>query len=378
MNKSQAKKLLDRLVQRVASDTSDVFDESLVEPATFFTDDERWQQEREAFFLDTPQLIGFAGELQDPGSYLSTESMGVPIIATRDEHGELHAFINACAHRGATVAEGFGTTKRLTCRFHGWSYQLDGRLAGRPQDVHFCQPKTECGLTPLPISDRAGLLMVGLRASMPQAKVNHALDDVAEQLCGFGFDRVKSLQSSRFEVAANWKLVVNLSHESYHFGSLHRESLAPLMTSHQVSDEFGLHTRWAFPFRGIENMQDQIGDQPPLRIPAIMNHTIFPGTVIVVNPGDAQLIRVEPGNSVDTSVVYFVGVCEAGAAADPDKLQASHDAYAFGHKVFETEDLPAAEQCQKGINAGLQSVIVGANEPVVQMWHRRWHEALDD
>ena len=82
------------------------------------------------FFFDTPQVIGFAGEIQAPGSYLATEVMGIPVLLTRDELGTLRAFINACAHKGAKVADGRGARLKLTCKFHGWTYGLDGGLSG--------------------------------------------------------------------------------------------------------------------------------------------------------------------------------------------------------------------------------------------------------
>ena len=144
----------------------------------------------------------------------------------------------------------------------------------------------------------------------------------------------------------------------------------------QVNDEFGLHTRWAFPLRGIEKLLEQDESDWPLRPPAAISHTIFPGTVIIVNPSDTQIIRVEPGERVDSCVVVFLGACEEAVFNNKAQLEQSIKTYEFGRKIFESEDLPAAEQCQRGINAGLSKVIVGANEPVVQMWYQRWQKNL--
>jgi thiamine pyrophosphate-dependent acetolactate synthase large subunit-like protein len=102
-----------------------------------------------------------------------------------------------------------------------------------------------------------------------------------------------------------------------------------------------------------------------------MNHTLFPGTVIVVNNDDAEMIRVEPGSSPGESVIYYSGVSRR-----PDNLEACREAFEFGGKLFTEEDLPAAEASQRGLAAGLQSVIVGRNEPVVQFWHELWNHEL--
>ncbi len=372
MNKDKSQQLIERLIHRVQTNTTDETTGSMNEPASVFLDDKRWQLEREKLFFETPQVIGFAGEVAEANSYITAESMGVPIVVTRDSDGELRAFINACAHRGAQVATGCGTKKRLTCGFHGWSYNLDGKLAGRPNDLSFSLAKDKCSLVSLPVSDRSGLIVVGLRSEMEPEKIDHALDDIADEFSGFGLDTVHTLESRCFDVKANWKLVVSLSHESYHFNVLHRDSLTPMMTPHAVIDEFGLHTRWSFPLRGIEKLADKPRSEWPLRIPGAISHTIFPGTVVIVNPSDAQIIRVEPGRTVDTSVVHFTGVYD-----DPLRKEESQQAFNFGGEIFETEDLPIAEQCQKGLSGGLQSIVIGSNEPIVQMWHQRWSQALE-
>ena len=64
--------------------------------------------EQKHFFLDHPQLIGLSGDLPAPGSFLTLDDFGVPILATRDKTGVFHAFLNACRHRSVKVARRSG------------------------------------------------------------------------------------------------------------------------------------------------------------------------------------------------------------------------------------------------------------------------------
>ena len=48
----------------------------------------------------------------------------------------------------------------------------------------------------------------------------------------------------------------------------------------------------------------------------------------------------------------------------------------FAALVVGKEDFPAAEQCQRGAEIGLKNFVFGANEPMLQHWHRTWNEAL--
>lgn len=374
MNRSDTLALMRRLIARVETNTVDEAPAMMKESVADFLSPARFTRERQQFFLDSPQVIGFAGEVKEPGSFLTAEAMGIPLLVTRDSTGQLRAFVNACAHRGAKVAHGHGNKPRLTCKFHGWSYGMDGRLAGRPQAACFEPADPHCGLTMLPVSDRSGLIVVGLKPDLPQDTVDHHLADIEHQFSGFGFREMHTLETRRFEVKANWKLIAALSYESYHFTTLHRDSVAQWLHPNYVYDTFNnRHSRWSFPMKGLEKLAGKLEADWPAAIPGAVSHALFPGTVVITNPEDAQIIRTEPGPTVDSSVVYYTGVCR-----HKEKMEESRAAYDFGGQAFEQEDLPAAIECQQGLTTGRRELLIGKNEPVVQFWHRLWREVLRD
>ena len=137
MDRGATQRLIARLVERAAEGSLDLAATPMAEDVADFLDPDRFERERRQFFVDTPQIVGFAGEVRAPGSSLAAECVGVPVVVTRTVDGELRAFVNACAHRGAQVATGHATGQRLTCGFHGWTYDLDGRLVGRRADDCF-------------------------------------------------------------------------------------------------------------------------------------------------------------------------------------------------------------------------------------------------
>lgn len=372
MNDKDTISLIQRLIERIDTNTTDEVPDMMTESVADFLCPERFARERQQFFVDAPQVIGFAGEVQDPDSFLTAEVMGVPVLVTRDNNGTLRAFVNACAHRGAKVAHGNGNKGRLTCKFHGWTYALDGSLYGRPQDACFDKPGADCRLKSLPVSDRSGLIVVSINPATPQSVVDNHLIDIQDQFAGFHFDKMHSLETRRFEVNANWKIIAALSYESYHFATLHRDSVAQWLRPNAVFDTFNdRHSRWSFAMKGTEKLKDKPLSQWPAAVPGAVSHALFPGTVVITNPEDAQIIRTEPGATVDTSVVYYTGVCR-----HKEKMEDSRAAYDFGGKAFENEDLPAAIECQAGLTAGREHILIGRNEPVVQFWHRLWRERL--
>ena len=83
------------------------------------------------------------------------------------------------------------------------------------------------------------------------------------------------------------------------------------------------------------------------------------------------MIRAEPGAAPEKSRVTYVGI-----AGKNGTLDEARQAYNFGGEVFEKEDLPMSEQCQRGLEAGQRDLLVGKNEPLLQFWHRLWNDAL--
>ena len=79
------------------------------------------------------------------------------------------------------------------------------------------------------------------------------------------------------------------------------------------------------------------------------------------------MIRAEPGSSPDTSVVTYVGMC-----APHSNFNEASEAFQFGGEVFGKEDLPVAEECQRGLEARGGHYLLGANEPLLQFWHSQW------
>jgi phenylpropionate dioxygenase-like ring-hydroxylating dioxygenase large terminal subunit len=373
MQRSDILALTQRLITQLENNSTEEAPEEIRESASAFLCPERHEQERQQFFLNTPQVIGFAGEIAKPGSYLTAEICGVPVLVTRTENNEVKAFVNACAHKGARVAHDRGEKSRLNCHFHGWSYGLDGELKGRPKASCFHTVDASCSLKSLPVSIGSSLIVVGLKHDMPQATVDNALSEIEGEFSGFNFNDVHHIETRRYEVNANWKLVTGLSHESYHFATVHRNSVAQMMAANAVFDTFGEHSRWAFAFKGLERLANEPQDNWPNYIEGAINHTLFPGTVIVKNPVDAQMIRVEPGGTPDKCIVYYTGAC-----GDLGNLENAKAAYEFGGDVFKNEDLPVAEECQQGLAAAGNDFIIGRNEPIVQFWHTLWNNKLRD
>jgi len=99
-------------------------------PAASYADPDVHAAELDRVFARHWHLAGRLDALERPGDRLVAQAGHIPVVVLRDGDGELRGFVNVCRHRGHPVALADGNAARLQCRYHGWTYALDGRLTG--------------------------------------------------------------------------------------------------------------------------------------------------------------------------------------------------------------------------------------------------------
>lgn len=363
-----------RMIANSKAGTTDLGEATYFGDGSIFTDPERFEVEWDVLFRRTPQVIAWSGDVAEPGDIVARDVAGVPVLVTRDDHGELRAFLNACTHRGMTLCDGLDNTRRLTCPYHAWSYGLDGALRGVPQRDRFPGfDPASAGLQPLPVTEQTGLVVVGLR---PDVEVEGFLDPLGDEYSWLGYDRYRSGSDRTFHNAANWKLTVDLNVEAYHVPSLHRDSLLPFLADHCAVDTFGPHCRMAVPFKGIENMADVPEAQWPDRLDTIMVTCIFPSTVMVDHlGGGGSLHRISPGRRPGESTIHLIeGAPVTSNETHHNDCEAVMEANVA---ILSGEDYPATEACQRGYEAGSRTLVGGAGEPLIGHLHTMWDAAIE-
>src|SRR5271166_2547983 len=98
-------------------------------PSRWYFDPDLADLEKRVVFGNTWQVAGRTDSVAEPGSYVTADLAGEPILVVRDLDGTLRAFSNVCRHRGAPLlSDPCGKVSKLRCRYHGWTYDLTGRL----------------------------------------------------------------------------------------------------------------------------------------------------------------------------------------------------------------------------------------------------------
>lgn len=370
---ADARELMHRLVRHHADHTTDLADGQWHEPASNYADPEVFRREIARVHRRIPMPLALTAELRDPGSYKAIEVAGIPVVLTRGEDGQVHAMVNSCRHRGAQVVEaGRGVKSRLTCPYHSWAYGLDGCLLGVYGEKTFGPVDRESrSLLTLPVEERAGIVFVGLTPGL-EWDLDEWLGDVLPVLERMRLD-TRHVHSYDTFPGPNWKLVVDGFLETYHFSTLHRNTVfLTLLSNLAVFDTFGRHLRYAYARRSIADVAKKpLEDQDPaLHVGPVT--WLFPGLNIAGGLGEGHTVAslVVPGRVIGESVTHQTVLLRKPPTTDLELKKADQVADLF-RDVLTLEDYPVCEAVQRTLDAVADTdFLFGRNEPGVQHFHR--------
>ena len=373
----------EKMLEYVETKSTFMTASTMTVPTRSYTDPDQFEAEMDLVFKRVPLMLAFTAEMPKPGDYKAMDVIGLPVLISRDKTGEVRAFLNVCAHRGAPVAdEGHGNCPRFTCKYHGWTYGQDGKLIGISEASTFgTVNKSEKGLKQLPCEERSGMIFVCLTPNTPMS-----LD---EYFAGFLNDfEVAGLKNwtflgTRVIEGANWKIAFDGYLEGYHFASLHPETIYPRTPSNCMHYEgFGPNQRIGFPHHAITKLREF----PRESWGALENdgfdfvRILFPNVSAFLAPEITQIAQLFPGPTPDKNRTVLNYLRRDPIKDDEDRANAEA-AITFFRDVTYNEDYLIGLEIQKGLESGAHNELVfGRNERGNQYFHEwlNWYLQDDD
>ena len=233
-------------------------------PGYVYASPEIYAAEKEAIFMKDWLCVGRVEEVENPGDYMTLRITDEPVVVSRDEVGELHAFANVFAHRGVEVATGSGNTKEFSCPYHGWLYDLGGQLIGAPymKEAEGFDPAS-CRLKPLELGTWAGWIFVTFNQNPPPLEQH--LDPFIRAYGFLKMEDARLVDKVSMELECNWKFAVENSLDSYHVQAVHGATFGAFMApetfvfdlwdrgANTIFHEAAAHTPDGKPLFGIMN-----------------------------------------------------------------------------------------------------------------------------
>jgi choline monooxygenase len=188
-------------------------------PASAYVDAAMLERERAAIFAREWTFAADAAQLADHGSYVAINVAGYPIVVVNDG-GTLRAFQNVCRHRGGPLVwDGEGSCKGFVCRYHGWSYGLDGALQNARDFGDGDLRRDELSLHDVRVEAWRGLVFVNLYSDA--RSLIDWLGGFAGECDAYAMESFRAVHRSSHRLAANWKVYAENYQEGYHIPLVH-------------------------------------------------------------------------------------------------------------------------------------------------------------
>ncbi|GAB5536767.1 MAG: carnitine monooxygenase subunit YeaW [Rubricoccaceae bacterium] len=315
-------------------------------PSSWYTDARIEPLERAAVFRPSWQVVGHVSQMPRAGDTLCATVAGEPIVVVRGADDELRAFYNVCRHRGGPlVMEHQDSCRVLQCKYHGWTYLLDGSLRGVPRfDRTELFDKEENGLVPVTVDVWEGLVWVCTDANAASwlaptsGSLDATLGGIAERIAPQDLSGLQFHSRVTYDVACNWKTYVDNYLEGYHLPLVHPELCKTLDVSAYVTETFDRTSLQHSPIR-------QRDDGSVYGEGDAFYWFVFPNGMLNILPGRLQTNVILP-NGPDRCTVMFDFFYDD--VTSPEALRQIDADLEFSERV-QQEDIEICERVQLGL-----------------------------
>ncbi|WP_354700117.1 Carnitine monooxygenase oxygenase subunit [Paraconexibacter sp. AEG42_29] len=342
--------------------------------AKSYFDDEYAARERDLVFRTRPIVVAHSSELDGPGSFVTRDIVGAPLLIVRQADGTLKAFSNVCRHRGAKVAlEGAGCAQRFKCPYHAWTYNLDGSLKNIPFDEGFDGlDRSQYGLIELPVDERHGLVWAVATPGEPLDIAAMIGDEMDGDLSAFELDKYTLVREATYEEDMNWKVVADGFLDPYHLQFVHPKTVGPFFNTNVYTlDVLGPDVaRLVVSRKSIHDIREQDPAEVDLLPHVICNYILLPNTFVAVEPRHFEVWTISPHpTDAQKCKVTLRFLLRNAPTTEREESYLEKNWKLLVHTVVD-EDWGVGRALQAGLPHGqVKETISGRNEAPIQFLH---------
>ena len=326
-------------------------------PAACYVDPDIYAVEQQAVFRQGWVGVGRSDRWPQVGDYSAMELGGVPTVVVRAEDGRLRAWANTCSHRASQIMVGDGNCSRMRCRFHFWTYGLDGRLLAAPsmgRTPGF--DAADHGLTEFALAEREGFVFVSFEAD--PVRIDTWLGDFSQLHAPWPVESLVTSRRREFTVDCNWKAFAEVFNEYYHLPYVHSASIDNIYND--PDDPEDVDGSYATHFGTTEGTGGLLEDDQDDALPVIEGLTgrpsqgvryswLFPNIVIATGSEAMWMYEVYPDGPDRCRCAQVV--CFPQSTVDQDGFAERAEVYYERFDVAISEDIPMLEQQHAGMRS---------------------------
>ncbi len=311
-------------------------------PGDWYTDPRVEQLERRTVWSRSWQLVARTTQLTEPGQFVTATVGNEPIVVVRGSDGELRAFFNVCRHHAAAVMTApCGKVDRLRCPYHGWTYDLAGKLRGLPEmDGVADLDRSTMGLVPVSVASWEQLVFVHLDPDpMP---LTEFLGELVTQVAPLALGTLTFCERREYELGCNWKVFVdNYLDGGYHVPHLHAGLNSILEYTDYTIENFERFCLQSSPIdASVQSMTANV------RKGRALYYWVYPNLMLNWYEGYLDTNLVIPMGVDRTKVIFEFYFDDVSAA----RLEQNRQSMAVSEKI-QDEDHAICESVQRGLSS---------------------------
>jgi phenylpropionate dioxygenase-like ring-hydroxylating dioxygenase large terminal subunit len=355
-----------------AYDPQTCLSEGSTPPFAWYTDQGLLDLEHRTVFSRAWHFVGRAEQMREPGQYITAEVAGEAILIVRGNDSVLRGFFNVCRHHAAAVMTSpEGKTENLRCPYHGWTYDLEGRLIVTPEFAGVANfDRGANGLVPVQTSEWQGWVFVKLDGGGLTLE-EYLGADLIERVQPLNVERLNWFQRRSYFLNCNWKVFVdNYLDGGYHVPHIHR-GLNSVLDYSSYTIETG--QRFCLQSSPIVSNAGEAKTTEVRKGKRAFYYWIYPNLMINMYEGVMDTNLVIPRGVDKTEVVFDYYFADVSSQARERNLAS----IAVSEQI-QCEDVAICESVQRGLNSrsystGRLSVRREAGE---HLFHRLLHADL--
>lgn len=377
-NRRLAEKLFDHIRHTTTDRVEDFFEYDL----SIYSCTETAHRERSRIFQRAPMMAAHSHQLPEPGTFITLQLNTSNVLVTRQENGEIAAFLNVCRHRGSRlVSSDCGKRRAFPCPYHGWTYGNDGKLRSIGFGESFgMAPSADRGLIRLPAEERHGFIWI---VENPEGSIDvkaHLGEGMDQALGEYGLDKWFFYKDHVFDFPQNWKIMMDGLIDGYHVQFLHGKTISPYFFPNMMGIEIlGRHALWGNPRRKMQELVEQPpAEVPPLQRYVIIGNLFVPNAAMVMHPHHIEFWTVYQNPANAGACRVHLRYLTPKQDHDERSVEILDKNWKIATDAIINEDVPVGNGIQA--SAGMPrsgKAILGRNEVTNQLFHRAYKEYMD-
>ncbi len=307
-------------------------------PAQDYLSDEQHQIDLDRVLRHSWQVIGHVSQFSDETTVIEMSLLDHSVLLSRDPQGQIHVFHNVCRHRAGPLRQCPGRSSRIRCRYHGWSYGLDGQLLTAPEmDTTEGFDVADYRLHPVRHALWQGFIFASLSNDI--APLDEYLDGLGEVIAPIDVASFSYHHRDEYLIDCNWKVYMDNYLEGYHIPHIHPE-LNRMIDYRSYNTE--MKPWYSYQFSPLEQDDGLYGAGQVHYV------TLFPNTMLNVYPSRLQTNSVIPLAHDRCRVVFDYYYQEPDHPKTREMIQKD---VAFSDSV-QQEDIDICLRVQRGLESG--------------------------